>query len=172
MKSVFHIRRKWTEKWNNHKIKNISDIIFKTVSGTFVHKRNGRTIFSDKSLEFEVFDALVQQGLVQQTERILSWKTYLFQQMYLQVHRIILVPFSFIKIVFEAGIVLKRLDLIEKHHILYLNMLISKRKWRVWGCSLRNKLIHHHHIHHQSSSSCVQFSIKFFQTALCLHQKD
>jgi hypothetical protein len=48
--------------------------------------------------------------------------------MYFEVHRIIPVPFAFIKIAFEEGIVLKRLDLIEKHHILYLNMLISERK--------------------------------------------
>lgn len=43
----------------------------------------------------------------------------------LAVHRIILFPFSFIKIVFELGIPLQRLDLIGKHSILYLNMLIS-----------------------------------------------
>lgn len=43
----------------------------------------------------------------------------------LAVHRIIFYPFSFIKIVFELGILLKRLDLIGKHSILYLNMLIS-----------------------------------------------
>lgn len=53
-------------------------IIYETVAGTFVHKRNERTIFNDKSFEFEVFDALAQQGLIQQIKRILSQKTHLF----------------------------------------------------------------------------------------------
>lgn len=88
-----------------------------------------KPIFGDISFELDFFDVVVRQNLS---------VTSVFQSIFtdtpfpktcaftaLVVHRIIFIPFSFIKIVFELGIVLKRLDLIGKHNILYLNMLIS-----------------------------------------------